>query len=113
MSPPLPSLGTTTGPEIFRPRLTSLSGLSSVNGTLDGLTGSFAEQATDWRTLAAFTAGGLAYRGGRIGAMGLGSGNVVRTASFGMGLGAEVSAFELTNRGLSTVIRRGGPMWPP
>jgi|GEM_PF-5479742 len=114
MSPPLPSLGTsTTGSEIFRPRLTSLSGLSPVDGTLDGLTGSFAEQATDWRTLAALTAGGLAYRAGRIGAMGFESGNFVRAASVGVGLGAEVSAFELTSRGLSAAFRRGGPMWPP
>jgi len=80
---------------------------------VDGLVGGFVRQATDWKSLAAVTVGGMAYRAGRMGAMGLGSGNFTRAASVGLGLTAEVSAFELTHRGLSTVFRRGGPMWPP
>src|SRR4029434_10014722 len=71
------------------------------------------EGAADWRMLAAFTAGGLACRAGRIGAMGLGSGNVVRALSVVAGLTAEVSTFELMHRGLTTLSRREGPMWPP
>src|SRR5262245_43998059 len=68
---------------------------------VDGLIGGFSDQATDWRVLVSMTAGGMAYRMGRIGVMGLGSGNVIRIASVGAGLTAEVSAFELTNRGLT------------
>src|SRR5262249_10563652 len=56
-------------------------------------------QATDWRTLAAMTAGGMAYRFGRVGAMTAGAG---RIASAGIGLGAEVSAFEMTHRSLNS-----------
>gem|GEM_PF-3642490 len=89
------------------------TGWTPVQEQVDTAVGGFVRQATDWRSLTAMTAGGLAYRAGRIGAMGLGSGNLVRTASVGLGLTAEVSAFELTNRGLSTAFRRGGPMWPP
>jgi len=51
-------------------------------------------------------AGGVAYRTGRVGAMGFGSGNLIRIASVGIGLTAEVSAFELTNRGLTSVGAR-------
>src|SRR4029434_10165719 len=44
--------------------------------------------------------------------MGLGNGAALRALSVGAGLGVEVSAFELTHRGLATLSRRGGPMWP-
>src|SRR4029453_18822313 len=53
--------------------------------------------------LAAITTGSLAYRMGRVGWMGLGSGNAVRALSVVGVLRAEVSAFELTNRGLTSV----------
>src|SRR4029453_4395468 len=71
---------------------------SPVQSQVDGLVGGFAQQATDWRSLAAMMAGGMAYRAGRIGVMGLGSGNALRVASVGLGLTAEVSTFELTHR---------------
>ena len=64
--------------------------------------GAFVHQASDWKSLAAMMAGGMAYRAGRMGMAGLGSGNLIRTASVGLGLTAEVSAFELTHRGLTS-----------
>src|SRR5262245_14143196 len=67
---------------------------------VDGLVGGFVQQATDWRSLAAMMAGGMACRLGRVGAMTAGTG---RLAFLGIGLGAEVSAFELTNRTLQSV----------
>src|SRR4030095_8827178 len=69
---------------------------------VDVWVGGFAEQAADWRSLAAMTAGGMAYRAGRVGVMGLGSGSALRVASVGLGLTAEVSTFELTHRSLSS-----------
>src|SRR4030095_13521983 len=76
------------------------SGPSPLQSQVDGLVGGFVGQATDWRSLAAMTAGGMAYRAGRIGVMGLGSSSALRVASVGLGLTAEVSTFELTHRGL-------------
>ena len=83
---------------------------TALQSQVDSLIGGFVQGATDWKFLSAMTAGGLAYRAGRIGVMGLGGGNAVRAASIGLGLSAEVSAFEVTNRGLSTLFRRGGPL---
>src|SRR4029434_4631 len=76
---------------------------SPVQSQVDGLVGGFAQQATDWRSLAAMMAGGMAYRAGRIGVMGLGNGSALRVASLGLGLTAEVSTFEFTHRGLSSI----------
>gem|GEM_PF-3584330 len=81
--------------------LISSETLSPLQSQVDTLVGGFLHQATDWRSLAAMTAGGLACRGARIGAMGLGAGNGIRALSVGVGLTAEVSAFELTQRGLA------------
>src|SRR5262245_24947050 len=67
---------------------------------VDGLVDGFVQQATDWRSLAAMMAGGMAYRVGRTGALTAGTG---RLASLGIGLSAEVTAFELTNRALQSV----------
>ena len=86
---------------------------SPLQSQVDALVGGFVHQATDWRSLAAMTAGGVAYRTAKIGVMSLGGGQAVHALSVGMGLTAEVSAFELTNRWLSTIFRRGGPVWPP
>ena len=71
---------------------------------MDGLVTHFVDEAANPRTLAALSAGGLAYRFGRIGILGLG----VRGSGFGLtwlrplsvavGLGSEVTAFEFTNR---------------
>src|SRR5262245_19194613 len=80
----------------------SFSGSGSPQNQVDALVGNFAERAADWRALAAMMAGGMAYRKGRIGVMGLGRGPVVRALWVGLGLGAEVSAFELVNRGLTS-----------
>src|SRR5215467_8684394 len=73
---------------------------TAVQSQVDGLVGGFVQQATDWRSLAAMTAGGMTYRLGRVGAMTAGTG---RLASLGIGLSAEVTAFEMTNRSLSSL----------
>src|SRR4030095_12085006 len=91
-----------TGSILSRSTLSS-SSLSSTQSPVDGLVGGFAEQATDWRSLAAMMAGGMAYRAGRVGIMGLGSGNALRVASVGLGLTAEVATFEGTHRGLTVL----------
>jgi hypothetical protein len=73
---------------------------TALQSQVDSLVGGFAQQATDWRSLAAMMAGGMTYRLGRVGAMATGTG---RLASLGIGLGAEVTAFEMTNRSLSSL----------
>src|SRR4030095_7463215 len=80
-----------------------LFSLSPLQSQVDGLVGGFVETATDWRTLAAMTAGGFAYRAGRIGILGLESGPSLRAASVGLGLVAEVSTFEVTHRSLDSL----------
>jgi|GEM_PF-5412803 len=67
---------------------------------VDGLVEKFVCQATDLKTLAPIVVGGLAYRLGRMGVMATGGG---RLASVGIGLGAEVTTFEMTNRSLSSL----------
>jgi|GEM_PF-2581539 len=97
-----------------RPDAVSLSTVSSVSplqSQVDGLVGGFVHQATDWRTLMAMTAGGMAYRVGRIGAMGLAPVPGIRAVSVGLGLGAEVSAFELTHRGLNSLHSENSNLW--
>src|SRR4029434_375973 len=56
-----------------RAPLTGALSPSPVQAQVDGLVGSFTEQATDWRALAAMSAGGFAYRAGRVGILGMGS----------------------------------------
>jgi hypothetical protein len=77
--------------------------VSLLSAQVDGLVGNFIREATDLRTLAAMMAGGMAYRLGRIGAMSTRVGAPLRIASLGIGLGAEVTAFEMTNRSLSSL----------
>src|SRR4030095_8063698 len=77
--------------------------LSDLQRDVDRLVGGFAEAATNWKTLTAIGAGGMAYRVGKLGAMGLGDGNLVRALSIGAGLSAEVSTFEITHRALNSV----------
>src|SRR5262245_43109812 len=67
---------------------------------VDGLVEKFVCQATDLKTLAPIVVGGLAYRLGRMGVMATGGG---RLASVRIGLGAEVTTFEMTNRSLSSL----------
>jgi hypothetical protein len=85
--------------------------LTPVQTEVDGLVGSFVQQAADWRSLAAMTAGGMAYRLGRVGSMSVRMGAYCYTplqiASVAIGLGAEVTAFEMTNRALMTVGANG------
>src|SRR5215467_3975318 len=95
----LPSpLGNTQG--LLSRSSLSPSLMSPLQSQVDGLVGGFTQQATDWRSLAAMMAGGMTYRLGRVGAMAAGTG---RIASVGIGLGAEVTAFEMTNRSLSSL----------
>src|SRR5215467_12924799 len=95
----LPSpLGNTQG--LLSRSSLSPSLMSPLQSQVDGLVGGFTQQATDWRSLAAMMVGGMTYRLGRVGAMATGSG---RIASVGIGLGAEVTAFEITNRTLQSV----------
>src|SRR5262249_46627829 len=64
------------------------------------------------RTLAAMTAGGITYRLGRVGSLAAGTG---RLASAGIGLGVEVSAFEMTNRSLTALTGASSfhpNLWP-
>src|SRR5215471_8625725 len=79
---------------------------SAFQKSVDSLVSGFVDQATDVKTLVALTSGGLAYRYGRIGVMGLPVGSYcntpLRIASIALGLGSEVTAFEFTNRFLTT-----------
>src|SRR4029434_8639180 len=77
----------------------SMPRLTPLQVEVDGVASSFVSQATDWRNLAAFTAGGAAYRVGRLGVLGVG-GTSPRLASLALGLGAEVSTYEITHRSL-------------
>jgi len=94
-----------------RPGLSPIPALKPLQFQIDSLVGGFVSQATDWRSLAGFTAGGLASRTARIGAMGFGSGNLIRIASVGLGLTAEVSTFELTNRTLISSKSEISNLW--
>src|SRR5262249_25119094 len=85
---------------LSRPLLSRNQMPSPLQAQVDGLVGSFTQQATDWRSLTAMVAGGVTYRLGRVGTLATGTG---RLASLGIGLGAEVTAFEMTNRSLSSL----------
>jgi hypothetical protein len=52
-------------------------------------------------------AGGITYRLGRVGVMAAGGGNLSRVLSVGVGLGAEVTAFEMTHRSLGQLTGEG------
>jgi hypothetical protein len=80
--------------------------LSPLQSQVDGLVGGFVHQATDWHSLAAMTAGGAAYRLGRIGMMstGLRGGKVLSIAA---GFGAEITTYEMTNRALQMIETNG------
>jgi serine/threonine protein kinase len=79
-------------------------GLTPLQSQVDGLVGGFAQQATDWCSLAAMMVGGVTYRLGRIGAVTAETGRLIST---GVGLGAEVTAFEMTNRSLMSLTGGG------
>jgi hypothetical protein len=85
--------------------------LSSIQSAADKLVSDFCEQASDWQSLVSVTAGGLAYRWGKIGVIGFNAGTMggapLRMASVAFGLGSEVTAFEFTNRFLTTLRATG------
>jgi hypothetical protein len=83
------------------------STLSPTQIQVDQLIGDFSRQASDWKTLSAMLAGGLAYQWARVGAMSssvrAGFEPLRKTLSIGLGLGTEVTAFEMTNRSLASL----------
>ena len=76
---------------------------SPLQSEVDGLVSRFNDEASNPMTLASIAAGGFAFRYGRMGVMGMGSSLFHRPLSFIVGLGAEVTAFELTHRSLQTL----------
>ncbi|MFO1519406.1 MAG: bifunctional serine/threonine-protein kinase/formylglycine-generating enzyme family protein [bacterium] len=86
--------------------LSSVSSLTESQAQVDVLVGRFAEEATNWRSLAAMATGSLFYRFGRIGALALASrlpqaAPLFQAASYGVGLATEVAAFEGSSRFLA------------
>jgi hypothetical protein len=79
---------------------------------VDCLVDRFVDEASDWKMLASFMAGSLAYRMGRIGVLssfvGAFGGTSVRLASIAGGLGSEVAVFEWVNRSLISFEERAG-----
>jgi hypothetical protein len=75
--------------------------LSPLQEKVDGMVGGFLREATRLSTLSAMVGGGLSYRLGRAGAL---SSGIVREAlgplSVVVGLGAEVTSFEMIHRSL-------------
>ncbi|MFO1518123.1 MAG: hypothetical protein U1F57_00440 [bacterium] len=90
---------------------------------VDTMVSNFVAQATEWHSLAAMMAGGLAYRYGKIAILGVGgewagtsslANAFLRGASVAGGLGLEVLTFETVHRGLLTLSGHGGEnpnMW--
>jgi hypothetical protein len=77
--------------------------LTPVQAEVDGLVGSFASQATDWKTLVPILAGGMASRLSRMGMMSLCGGktmSLLRPFSWSLGLLTESAVFEAGHRGL-------------
>jgi hypothetical protein len=81
-------------------RIPVQSNITPLQDQIDGLTTHFMDQATDGKTLAALTAGGLAYRLGKMGFITLSPSTLLRPLSAVVGLGTEVVAFEGTHRSL-------------
>jgi hypothetical protein len=89
--------------------------LTSTQIQVDSLVGRFSEEASNWRNLAAISAGSLFYRFGRVGTLAAASRAgqaepLLRFASYGVGLGTEVTAFEMANRSLASLTE--GPQNP-
>src|SRR4030095_4682525 len=79
--------------------------LTRLQAHVDDFVGLFSEQSTDWKTLAAFTAGGFAWRTGRLGLASLLEGSFGKLASVVAGLGSEAAAFEMTQGGVNSDAR--------
>lgn len=81
--------------------------MTSTQAKVDEAVGHFVEQAADWKSLAAMSAGSFFFRLGRMGTLALGSragavlSPVVQGTSYVFGLGSEVVAFEGTSRALA------------
>ncbi|MFO1520201.1 MAG: hypothetical protein U1F57_11175 [bacterium] len=98
--------------------LASEAGLTGFQSQVDGWVGRFAEEACDWRNLAAMGVGSLFYRLGRMGTLAAGARGgallapVVSVASYGVGLASEVTAYETVSGALSPGFRvREGEFW--
>ena len=107
----VPFFGTSSPKTILERQASSDAAFSSTQTQVDGMVSSFIDQASDWKSLAAMMAGGLAYRFGKIGFLSLGARAssqsplvtaVVRGGSIAFGLSSEVTVFEFTNRTLQT-----------
>src|SRR4030095_10479829 len=86
--------------------------LTRIQSQVDQLVGGAVAQATDGKMLVSMVVGATAFRLGRLGIAALGEGTSLRALSLGGGLAAEVSAFELTPRGLLSAFAGGnGPFY--
>ncbi|MFO1519042.1 MAG: hypothetical protein U1F57_05175 [bacterium] len=98
--------------------LASSAALTSSQSQVDSLVNGFAEEATNWRSLAAMATGSLFYRFGRIGTLALASragqaAPLLQAASYGVGLASEVTAFEGSSRLFATLSgdRSNANLW--
>src|ERR1051326_8939103 len=86
-------------------RSLSVNSSSTLQRQVDGLVTDFVSQATDLKTLSTLTAGGLAYRAGRLATLAVGSRylstvpSLVRIGSLGIGLAGESATFAGLQRG--------------
>ncbi|MFO1519565.1 MAG: hypothetical protein U1F57_07910 [bacterium] len=109
---------TTVLSRLSESNLYSSASLSAAQSQIDGIVSNFVEEAGNARNLAAIATGSLAYRFGRIGALAFASragqaAPLLSLASYGIGLGAEVTAFEGTSRLLATAAgdRSNANLW--
>jgi signal transduction histidine kinase len=106
------SVGTSVLSRAQRIGLVEEATLASSQAKVDGLVSRFVDEAANPSILASLVMGGMAYRLGRVGIMGLNVGasfNMpLRMASIAVGLGSEVTAFEFTNRSLISLGERAG-----
>lgn len=96
----------------------NVSNLTNAQSAVDGMVSHFAEEAGNWRNLAAMATGSLFYRVGRIGTLALASragqaAPLFQVASYGIGLGTEVVAFEGSSRLLASAVgdRSNANLW--
>lgn len=93
----------------------STSVLNSTQLEIDGLNSALTEGATDWRSLLAMTAGGLAYRATKLGLMSVGAQQTVpllaRLLSPVTGLVSEVTVYRGTQSLLSSSVSRLPSSW--
>ena len=92
--------------------------LTPLQSEVDELVSHFNQEAANPILLASVTAGGMAYRMGRMGVMGIQGAAYchapLRLVSIAIGLGSEVTAFEFTQRALTTLrATRRSPLQEP